>query len=156
MISARLFRNSPFISLKFLLDDDVSWVDKGILMNTYYCVNEDDMVNVSWHFRTSKFNCPMNIDYKKVSTLSSDKVDVSILVMFNGILYGKSYSIIDYVGESESIGVIDKLIDNEYIPKLNRETNTKDILNAFVFDETDSSIILLYNNQYVLFEKINN
>lgn len=81
-------------------------------------------------------------------------LDVNILVKFNDILFAKSNSIIDYSGNSNSVGFIDKLIPNKYIPKLNGETNTKDILNALVFDFKENSIVLFYNNEYVLFEKV--
>lgn len=93
-------------------------------------------------------------DYETISTLQSNIVDVNILVRFNGILYGKSYSIIDYAGGTEAIGKIDQLIPNIYVPKLNGETNTESILNALVFDESTGRIVLYYNNKYVLFEKI--
>lgn len=93
-------------------------------------------------------------DYKKNSNLSSETASTEELVKFEGTLYGKSYAMIDYAGGSSSIGVVDKLIDSDYIPKLNGETNTKEILNALVFDKTDHSVVLQYNNEYVLFEKI--
>lgn len=93
-------------------------------------------------------------EYEDVSILNSNKVDVNILVKFNDILFAKSNSIIDYSGNSNSVGFIDKLIPNKYIPKLNGETNTKDILSALVFDFKENSIVLFYNNEYVLFEKV--
>lgn len=94
--------------------------------------------------------------YKLVSSLSkNDNVNINILVRFNNKLYAKSNSIIDYAGGSKQIGIIDKIIDNKYIPKLDNETNTLDLLNALVYDETDTTIILEYNNEFVLFEKIN-
>lgn len=94
------------------------------------------------------------INYKKTSSLYSNNASTEILVKFDGILYGKSYAIIDYAGGSESIGIIDKLIDSDYVPELNGETNTQEILNAKVFDKTDDTIVIYYNNNYVLFEKI--
>lgn len=38
--------------------------------------------------------------------------------------------IIDYLGGLNHIGIIDKISISKYIPKLNNETNTKEILNA--------------------------
>lgn len=61
-LQARLFKNSPFISWKENLEDDDSWVDKGILIDTYYCTKEKDIVTVSWKFKTSKFTCPIDND----------------------------------------------------------------------------------------------
>ena len=92
--------------------------------------------------------------YESVSTLNSNKADVTVLVKFDGILFAKSYSIIDYAGGTESVGTIDKLIPNIYVPKLNGETNTSSILNALVFDVSENSLVLFYNNEYVLFVKI--
>lgn len=92
--------------------------------------------------------------YKMVSTLSSDKADIKVLVKFDGILYAKSYRIIDYAGGTDSVGTIDKLIPDIYVPKLNGETNTSSILNALVFDVSANSLVLKYDNEYVLFVKI--
>lgn len=94
--------------------------------------------------------------YTLVSDLDEvDYASIEILVRYDGFLYGKSYAIIDYAGGTEKIGVIDKVINDEYVPNLNNETNKEEIKNAEVYDKTDESIILLYNNEYVLFEKIN-
>lgn len=95
-------------------------------------------------------------DYRLVSELKKvNYASTEVLVRFDGVLYGKSNALIDYAAGSEKIGIIDKLIDSKYVPKLNNETNTKEILNASVYDKTDKSLILNYNNEYVLFEKIN-
>ena len=62
-LQARIFKNSSIISIKEELSDGDSWIDKGILMDTYYCVKEKDIITVSWHFKGSKFNCPIdNVD----------------------------------------------------------------------------------------------
>lgn len=93
--------------------------------------------------------------YELVTNLKKNQyASTEILVKFDGILYGKSNAIIDYAGGTEKIGVIDKLIDNAYVPKLDNETNTEEILNAEVYNKTEDSIVLLYNNEYVLFGKI--
>jgi len=46
------------------------------------------------------------------------------------------------------------LIDKELVPKLDNETNTKELLNAEVYNKTEDSIVLLYNNEYVLYGKV--
>lgn len=58
---AILFKNSPIIGLKndFLADVD-SFVDEGILVDTYYCVKEKDIVSVYVKFKTAKFDCPID------------------------------------------------------------------------------------------------
>ena len=60
----------------------------------------------------------------------------------------------DYKNENESVGKIDILIGEEYVPNYNGETNNKEILNALVFDLSDTSMILKYNNEFILFEKV--
>jgi len=93
--------------------------------------------------------------YQHISTLEkNDYASTEILVKFDGIVYGKSNAIIDYAGGTEKIGVIDKLIDKELVPKLDNETNTKELLNAEVYNKTEDSIVLLYNNEYVLYGKV--
>lgn len=93
-------------------------------------------------------------NYKETITLNSKTASNEILIKFNGILYGKSFSLIDYAGGGEKIGTIDKLIDSKYIPKFDGETNNKEILGANVFETGEKTIVLNYNNTYVLFEKI--
>ena len=58
---ALLFKNSPLIGIRdeYLSDAD-SYVDKGILVNTYYCVKEKDIVEVKVLFKTTKFDCPID------------------------------------------------------------------------------------------------
>lgn len=59
-LQARIFKHSPIISWKVELEDDDSYVDKGILIDVYYCTKEEDMVTVSWHFKGNKFTCPID------------------------------------------------------------------------------------------------
>ena len=93
--------------------------------------------------------------YDLVTSLEKNiYASTEILVRFDGELYGKSNLVIDYALEGEKIGIIDKLVDEEYIPKLDNETNQEEILNAEVYDKTDNTIVLLYNNVYTLFERI--
>ncbi len=66
-IVARISKSSPIISWKENLDGD-SYVDKGILIDTYYC-QEQDLITVSWLFKNSKFACPL--ENKKIDTLDA-------------------------------------------------------------------------------------
>lgn len=95
-------------------------------------------------------------EYDKTYTLSkSDKADTEILVRYNGNLYAKSFALIDYSKNPEGpVGVIDKLIDSQYIPKYDGETNVEEILNAEVDSAGENNIVLFYNNIYALFDKI--
>ena len=93
--------------------------------------------------------------YELVTDLGKvDYASIEVLVMFDGVLYGKANGVIDYAGGTQKIGVIDKLIPNKYVPKLDNETNTKELLNAEVYDKSEKNIILKYDNDYVLFVKI--
>ena len=94
-------------------------------------------------------------DYKKVSTLHSETASTTMLVRYDGSLYGRSFSIIDYAPNPDgAIGVIGKLIDSEYVPKYNGETNTEELLNAKVDSMGETTLVLNYNNTYELYEII--
>ena len=110
---------------------------------------------------TGEWNIVKNVDsnryedYKKVSTLHSKTASTTMLVRYDGNLYGRSFSIIDYApNPNGAIGVIDKLIDSEYVPKYNGETNTEELLNAKVDSKGETTLVLNYNNNYVLYEII--
>ena len=63
-LQAGILKNSPLISWKETLGGIDSWVDRGILIDTYHCKKEDDIVTVSWEFKKSKFACPIDNDTK--------------------------------------------------------------------------------------------
>ena len=94
-------------------------------------------------------------EYQKTTILKSDNAFTDILVKYNGKIYGKSYSVIDYIGNPDGpVGVIDKLTDKENIPKYDGETNTEELLNAIVDASGEEGLVLQYNNDYVLFRRI--
>ncbi|MCH5166520.1 MAG: hypothetical protein J1F35_01380 [Erysipelotrichales bacterium] len=57
-IQARIFEISPLISKKVKLEGGSS-VNKGFIIDTFFCVEDKDIVTVSWHFKKSKFTCPV-------------------------------------------------------------------------------------------------
>lgn len=93
-------------------------------------------------------------EYEKVAEFKEGKYAEEPLVKFNGTLYTKSNKIIDYIGGAAQIGTIDQLIDSDYVPKVDGETNSKELLNAGVYPGGDNEIVLNYNNDYVLYEKV--
>lgn len=93
-------------------------------------------------------------EYEKVADFKEGKYAEEPLVKFNGTLYTKSNKIIDYIGGAAQIGTIDQLIDSDYVPKVDGETNSKELLNAGVYPGEDNEIVLNYNNDYVLYEKV--
>lgn len=97
------------------------------------------------------------INYIKIqdANLFSETASTEVLVSYGHILYGKSYAMIDYAGNPEGpIGQIDKLIEKEYVPILHGQTNSKELLNAAVDTVSDKVLVLLYQNEAVLFERI--
>lgn len=131
-------------NVKFEVGERVKIIYDGDVMETYPA-----QIKAISYESLSKYQ-----DYEKIATLRSKTASTESLVRFNGILYGKSFSVIDYAGGSEKIGTIDKLIDTIYVPKIDGETNNKEILGADVFKGNEKTIILNYDNNYVLFEKI--
>jgi len=93
----------------------------------------------------------------KLSDLKIKVEDASAkeLVKFNGNIYGKSFIVIDYAGDlNKSIGEIDFLIEEQYLPQLDGETNRKEFLGAKVLEVNDKSMILNVNNVAVAFTLI--
>lgn len=91
---------------------------------------------------------------QKITELQAVGIDTSILVRFGGNLYGRSFAEIDYAGGKKAIGKIQKLTEKENVPQRDGETNTQELLGATVYESASDSIVLYYNNEYVLFEKI--
>lgn len=87
--------------------------------------------------------------------LKAKNTDTTKLVRFNDALYGKSYALIDYVGDiNKSIGKIDYLIEKEYLPIINGETNCQEFYEANVIEVNNNSMILNVDNVAVLFNAI--
>lgn len=58
-LQAILFKNSPIISWRTVdANDNDSYIDKGILIDIYYCVKEQDIVTVISTFKNTNYNCP--------------------------------------------------------------------------------------------------
>lgn len=59
-IQAIIFKRNPIMSIRYnnLADED-SYVYKGIIMNTYYCVKEKDIVTVKRVAKLDKYSCPV-------------------------------------------------------------------------------------------------
>ena len=93
-------------------------------------------------------------DDPKTSTLSSDRADTDVLVFFNGVLYGRSFRVIDWAGGSDPIGIVDSLIPTEYVPILHGATNAGEFLNATVHPGGQDAIVLDTGTAGVLFEAL--
>ena len=95
-------------------------------------------------------------NYQKVSDLPQVKdADVQILFSIHGKLYAKSYAMIDYAGSSnDPSGMIRYVIPEDYVPWIDEETNCEELLGALIYDESETSAILYYENVYYYFVKI--
>ena len=93
-IQARIFKNSPIISKRESLLDNDSYVDKGILINTYYCTKEKDIVTVSWHSKKSKFTCPIDNVYEIENEYKVENIDGITMTIKEGTLTNTSATII--------------------------------------------------------------
>jgi ribosomal protein S17 len=119
-LQAIILKHSPIISWKEEIADDDSWVNRGILIDTYYCTKEQDIVTVSWKFKGNKFTCPIdnvqikefditleNLNDKINDYFSKDNVDKSNI----------SYCNIDREKNVVVVGMLDISIEkqNEFI-----------------------------------------
>ena len=112
-IQARILKNSPFISWKENLADNDSWVDKGILIDTYYCTKEKDIITISWHFKNDKFTCPID------NVIEVTELEGISMTIKEGTLTksGATIIITDLSGKDNTYGSfyrIDKLENNEW------------------------------------------
>lgn len=145
-LQAIILANSPFISWKDNLKDNDSWVDRGLLIDIYYCTKEKDIVTVSWKFKTSKFDCPIdnvNLDYNE----SYDRI-----VMIDGDLY--------YDTGMESIiearcGVMDgKITSNVNLNQIPNVNNQANFDGNYGYQYVDDNTIDLYiDNKWITFKK---
>ena len=90
---------------------------------------------------------------KDVQILNSKDINTKELAKFNGIVYGRSNAIIDYAGNLDNyIGTINFLIDEDYLPEINGETNNEKLLNTKVLEANAKTMVLNIDNEAVLFE----
>lgn len=104
-LQARILKHSPIISWKEEFSDDDNWVDRGFIIDTYYCTKEQDILTISWKFKGSKFTCP--IDDVSISYLRNLQNDIDDIIVQKK--YGNFSA--SYVDEENKVLVIE-LIDN--------------------------------------------
>ena len=139
-LQARILKHSPIISWKVELADDDSWVDKGILIDTYYCTREQDIQTISWKFKGNKFTCPIdNIQIKKfvdydfsITVNSNTKHEKIFAFNYNNIDY--YYGNTDFelsLTENKYKHNIEVALTNELITFDDILTKSKDIITAY-------------------------
>ena len=87
--------------------------------------------------------------------IKAEGVDTAKLVKFNGIIYGQSFALIEYGGNlNKTIGRIDYLIEEKYLPQIDGETNCDEFLGADVLEASEKHMVLNINNIPRLFNTI--
>lgn len=141
-LQARLFKNSPFISWKEELADEDSYVDRGIIIDTFYCTKEKDIQTISWKFKGSKFTCP--IDNVSISYLKELQDNIT-----NILDEKKDYSNYSscYVDEENKVVIIElednsleqqewfrkNIMDSEYIHFKQGEKATVSTMDFYIY-----------------------
>ena len=75
---ALIFTKSPIIHVRHQQEDSDSYVDKGLIIDTYYCTKEKDIVTVSHYIKGNKYSCPIDVekeivgDFKIVDKMAED------------------------------------------------------------------------------------
>jgi len=112
-LQAIIFKVSPALSLKVFLKDNISYVDRGIFIDTYYCYSKEDIVTINIHSKNAKFTCPM----EDVSELNEAK-GVSMSIKESTLTKsGATIIIYDVSGKEHVYGDeyrIDKKIDDTW------------------------------------------
>ena len=89
--------------------------------------------------------------------ITAEGVETTKLVKFNNTIYGQSFAIIDYAGDlNKTIGKIDYLIEEIYLPHINGETNCSEFYGTGVLEVNEKNMVLNINNEAVLFSAIEN
>ena len=116
-LQAIIFKNSPIISWYGKQPDKDSYVDRGIIIDTYYCTKEKDIVTINHYLKNTKFNCPIDnediIENKiEISNLEGISMDIKDGTLTNT---GVTVIITDVTGNKNTYGEyyhIEKLINS--------------------------------------------
>jgi len=139
-LQAKIFKNSPLISIKESLEDSDSWVDKGLIIDTYYCTKEQDIITIYQYFKGAKFTCPI------------DNIINERIVMVKGNLYydtGMESTIEGRCGNVD--GKITSNIASSEIPKVDNQANFEGNYGYQFVDE--NTIDLFINKKWIIFKR---
>lgn len=112
-IQARLLKNSPIISWRNNLEDNDSYVDIGLLMDTYYCTKEKDIITISYHLKGTKFTCPID-NIENESLVKIVKIENELYYDTNKRIYPTCATLSEMITSTTSI---------ENIPHKNNQAN---------------------------------
>lgn len=60
-LQAIIFNNSPVISKKEYYDYD-NWIAKGIILNSYHCIDENNNLTMKYKLKNTKYMCPIKLN----------------------------------------------------------------------------------------------
>ena len=80
--------------------------------------------------------------------------DTEKLLRYNGILYGRSYSIPEFANMPKTIAVVDKLIDSDLLPINDCETNSEELLGAKIANQNYDHITVVNNGDICFYNAI--
>lgn len=138
-LQALVFNNRPFISEKEYYDRD-NWIAKGILVNTYHCVDENNILTMEYKLKNTKYMCSIKLNYFDISiNVHSDTERKKIFVV--------NYNDMDYYFANTQFNVFLSQNGGEFDIKtaiINDMVEFNDILEKSDFTEkssVDDSII---------------
>lgn len=100
-----------------------------------------------------------DIQYIKLSDVSliCEGTDTDKLIRYNGVLYGRDVSkMVEYDTMTQTVAVVDKVIDSSLLPIRNLETNSNELLGAKIATlQPYSNIIVINNGEIAQYNAIN-
>ncbi len=79
-LCAKILNNSPIISKKEYYDYD-NWVTKGVLINTYHCIDQNNNLTMEYKLKNTKYMCPIKLnDFELSINVHSDNERKKIFV----------------------------------------------------------------------------
>lgn len=118
-------------------------------------ISDDDTYNIgSYRLTLENENDTSKMKVKDVSLKAKD-TSIEELVCYDGKLYGKAFAAIDYAPNPDGpVGIINKLVGSEYLPTATGETNSAKLLNCYVDESGENSLILNINGTYELYSVV--
>lgn len=144
--------------------NEVYNIVKKIEGNYIYIVLEED-ININREIEITICGYHKDLEKNKDKTrtklkelsVQDEEIFPEELVTYNGNLYAKSKLMLDYEANViRPLGVINKLIGEEYLPILDGETNTEKLLNAVVNEANENSLVLIVDGEAVLYKSVEN
>lgn len=87
-LQAIVFNNRPFISEKEYYDRD-NWIAKGVLVNTYHCINQNNNLTMEYKLKNAEYMCPIKLnDFDlSINVHSENERKKIFIVNYKGVDY---------------------------------------------------------------------